>query len=254
MSRAIIPAALALALLVTAATFYLAPELDLAAAASFYVGQNKFIGQTGLGEGIRRVAYWVPAAVLVACLGFYLVRRFGLSRVWAPTGRGIAMLALSFAIGPGLLTNTVLKDHSHRPRPYQTINFGGDDAFRPFYTFDGACARNCSFVSGEGSAGFWTIAPALLVPQPYQAAAVAASLLFGVGVGALRMAFGGHYLSDTVFAALFTWIVIWATWLVIIGRRRAWQPAALAVSGGPGLAPDLGSSEGFLPRQHRRAD
>lgn len=227
----VVPAALALAGLLAAAVFYLDPDIDLAVAGLFYVGKNTFVGQTALGGAVRRVAYWVPTAVLLGNAALYFVRRRGLARGGAPTGRAIAVLALSFAIGPGLLANAVLKDHSHRPRPYQTISFGGDDAFRPFYTFDGACARNCSFVSGEGAAAFWTLAPALLLPTPIRAVAVAASLIFAIGVGGLRMAFGGHYLSDTVFAALVTWAVIWGVWRAVLGRHRAWQSRALALSG-----------------------
>jgi lipid A 4'-phosphatase len=238
MNRTPVVVGLALGLLLTAAVFSLWPDVDLAAAQVFYVGQNRFIGQTELGEVARRIAYWVPTAALAACAACYLARRLGLSRGWAPTGRGLAMLAVSFAVGPGLLTNTILKDHSHRPRPYQTLAFGGADTFKPFYTFDGACARNCSFVSGEGSAAFWMIAPALLLPPPAQAAAVAGTLLFGAGVGTLRMAFGGHYLSDTLFAALLTWVVIFAVWCLVVGRRRAWQPGALSARSDAAPEPD----------------
>ena len=227
MNPCVPPAALGAALAVTAAVFVLDPGLDLAVANLFYEGRNTFVGQTPLGEAARHLAYWVPAAVFMACLASYAARRFGRWRLWAPSGRGMIVLALSFAIGPGLLANTLLEDHWHRPRPYQTVEFGGEDAFRPFYTFDGACARNCSFVSGEGAAGSWTVAPALLVPPPLGPVAVAASLVFGVLVGTLRMAFGGHYLSDTIFAALFTWTVTWIIWAIVLGRGRGWQTGAL---------------------------
>ena len=225
-----LPIALLAAIALAAAVFALDPGIDLAAANLFYEGGNTFVGQTPLGEAVRHLAYWVPTAVFLACLACYAGRRFGRWRLWAPSGRGMIVLALSFAIGPGLLANTLLKDHSHRPRPYQTVDFGGEDAFRPFYKFDGACVRNCSFVSGEGAAAFWTIAPALLVPPPLGPVAVATSLLFGVLVGTLRMAFGGHYLSDTIFAALFTWTVTWIVWVIVLGPRKGWQPRALAVS------------------------
>lgn len=232
MNPYVLPVALGAAIAVTAAVFAFDPGIDLAVANLFYEGGNTFVGQTPLGEAARHLAYWVPAAVFLACSACYVARRFGWWRLWAPSGRGAIVLALSFAIGPGLIANTLLKDHSHRPRPYQTVDFGGEDAFRPFYAFDGACARNCSFVSGEGAAGFWTVAPALLVPPPLGPVAVAASLVFGVLVGTLRMAFGGHYLSDTIFAALFTWTVTWIIWAIVLGRRRGWQTGALTVSEG----------------------
>ena len=54
-----------------------------------------------------------------------------------------------FIIGPGLLGNTLLKDHSGRPRPYQVREFGGSLDYVGPLAFNGTCARNCSFVSGE---------------------------------------------------------------------------------------------------------
>lgn len=195
--------------------FIVRPGLDLQVAAHFALGGARFAGQDGIGEAARRLAYWTPFSLFVGLALLHGLRRSGRMNLPAPTTAGIAVLALSLALGPGLLVNVVLKDHSHRPRPYQTREFGGDEAFRPFWRFDGACRRNCSFVSGEGSASFWTVAPALLAPPPLRVAAVAAALAFGAGVSLLRIAAGGHYLSDTVFAGLLTWLVILFCWRLV---------------------------------------
>ena len=125
------------------------------------------------------------------------------------------MLFLTFALGPGLLVNGLLKAHSHRPRPLHTQEVvDSGDAYRPFYAFDGACARNCSFSSGETAAAFWTVAPALLAPPAVRLLAVSAALIFGVAVGAARMMAGAHYLSDVAFSAL-------AVLTLIVGIRRS---------------------------------
>ena len=47
-------------------------------------------------------------------------------------------------------------------------------------TTDGACKRNCSFVSGEASTGFWMVAPASLLPPPWRGPAIVAAFAFGV--------------------------------------------------------------------------
>jgi membrane-associated phospholipid phosphatase len=52
------------------------------------------------------------------------------------------------------------------------------------------------------------VAPASLAPPPWRAPAILAALGFGVATSALRMAFGGHYLSDVVLAALSTLILV----------------------------------------------
>jgi len=90
--------------------------------------------------------------------------------------------------------------------------FGGPDAFMPWNRFDGACARNCAFASGEASEGFWMIAPALEVPGPWRVAAVAGAAAFGAATSVLRMAFGGHFLSDVVAGGLISLLVIAAAW------------------------------------------
>ncbi|HEX4765095.1 MAG TPA: phosphatase PAP2 family protein [Lichenihabitans sp.] len=208
--------------------FGFVPRLDLAAASLFYAGHNHFVGQMRVGDALRRAFYHSPFVVLAILALLWTMRRFGTrfastSHLWAPSGRGMIVLLLSLAIGPGLLVNVALKDHSHRPRPMQVEEFGGTLPFRPVGRFDGGCPRNCSFVSGEGSLGFWMLAPALLAPPPLQPLLLAGAALFGLATGVLRMAFGGHFLSDTILAALSSWIVIIATWWLVFRRplRRA---------------------------------
>lgn len=210
-----------LALVLAAAVFAVFssdPGLDLAAAGAFYAGDGRFSGATPFGEGLRRVFYAIPVLVLAAAGLAAALRRFGLD-VPAPSGRGLAVLALSLALGPGLLVNVVLKDHWHRPRPLQVREFGGTAAFRPLGLPGGECRRNCSFVSGEGASSFWTVAPALMAPPAWRAAALAAALVYAGATGLLRMAFGGHFLSDTLLAGLFTWLVIAAVWRLVLGDR-----------------------------------
>lgn len=234
MTRVWIPAALAVATLVAAVLFALAPDLDLGTAGLFYAGANHFVGDMPVGNVVRKVFYWIPTASVLLYLILYLGRRFSGARWWAPSGRGLLFVIATFAIGPGLIANTLLKDHSHRPRPYQTIEFGGGEPFRPFYTFDGVCRRNCSFVSGEGATSAWTLGPALLVPAPWRGPAVAAALVFASLSGTLRLAFGGHYLSDATFAVLFSWWVLWLGWVTFVPRRtevRLPEPATAASRG-----------------------
>ena len=188
------------------ALFAAAPEIDLIVAGHFF-DAGHFVGRSPAGEFWRRVFYDAPYVLLAGLLAAYVARLRG----WmssGPSHRAILFLVASLALGPGLLVNGLLKENSHRPRPEQTQQFGGPWRFRPYQTFDGACRSNCSFVSGEAATSAWTLAPALLAPPPFRAAAVGAALLFAAATAVLRMAFGGHYLSDVVFAAFFTWLVV----------------------------------------------
>jgi membrane-associated phospholipid phosphatase len=188
------------------AIFALWPGLDLAFASLFY-RSGQFIGRGEAGEHFRRLFYDAPYFLLGALLLAAIAKWTGRAER-GPSGRAIAFLLVTLALGPGLLVNGVLKEVSHRPRPEQTQDFGGPWRFQPYDSFAGQCRRNCSFVSGEAATAAWTLAPALLVPPQGRPLAVAAALLFTLATGGLRIAFGGHYLSDVTFAALFTFIIV----------------------------------------------
>ena len=200
----------------TLAVFALWPGVDLAVAHFFY-DRGGFAGRDGLerfGRDFFRIA---PFVVLAAYVALYALRRAGVAVFWAPTGLGVIFLIATIAIGPGLIVNLGLKDHAHRPRPVHVVEFGGPDEFRPWYRFDGACKANCSFVSGEAAprASGWSRRPCL-APPPARAPAVAGALVFGAAASVLRMAFGGHFLSDVLLGGLISLLV------VVVARRLLW--------------------------------
>ena len=117
-------------------------------------------------------------------------------------------LIATMAIGPGLIVNLGFKDHWHRPRPIQTQDFNGPNPFMPWYDDNGGCKKNCSFPSGEASTAFWMVAPASVLPPPWRAPAILAAFAFGFAASLLRLAFGGHYISDVLLGGLVTLIVI----------------------------------------------
>ena len=163
---------------------------------------------------MRYTAWALPFLVYVGLLGAWGLAKA--RRRPGPSGRAILFLTLSLAIGPGLLVHAGFKELSHRPRPYSVTAFGGPDAFRPFTRFDGACAHNCSFASGETAATTWMLAPASLVPPPWRGAALVAAVAFATATGILRMAFGAHFLSDVCGGALITVLVVLAMRVLIV--------------------------------------
>ena len=212
---------LPLALLLAAALVVLAlrPDLDLDVARAFYVGSDHFVGQTRAATLVRYAAWTLPFLVYIGALLAAGLARVGLvPRRLAPSARAVLVLTLSLAIGPGLLVQAGLKEISHRPRPSKVTAFGGPDAYRPFTRFDGACPHNCAFASGETAAATWMLAPASLVPPPWRGAALAGAVAFAAATGALRMAFGAHFLSDVCGSALITILVVLALRALIVRR------------------------------------
>ena len=111
-------------------------------------------------------------------------------------------LATSLALGPGLVVNTLLKDHWGRARPHQIVEFGGNAHFSPAVLLSDQCARNCSFPSGHAALGFWLVAIAMVMPTAWRRIAMPIALGVGVLIGLMRIAQGAHFLSDVIAAAI----------------------------------------------------
>lgn len=187
------------------------PELDLTISRWFFNAPRRDF-TIGHGAGMmlaRDVVQWLVAAIaavaFIAVLGKLLLPW---RRMLIP-GRAALLMIATLALGPGLVTNVILKDNWGRPRPIDVTEFNGADRFVPWWDPRGQCPKNCSFVAGEPSGAFWTLAPAALAPPPWRAAAYAGALTFGAGVGLMRIAVGSHFFSDVVFAGVFTFLIIW---------------------------------------------
>jgi lipid A 4'-phosphatase len=146
---------------------------------------------------------------VIAMVGALLLKLAVPRRPMLIPGRAIVFMTISLAIGPGFFINGIFKSHWGRPRPVEVTEFGGAQTFVPWWDDKGTCKHNCSFASGEAGTAAWLFAPAVLLPPPWRAAAFGGAAIVTVGVGALRIALGGHFLTDVVFGALMTIITIW---------------------------------------------
>jgi membrane-associated PAP2 superfamily phosphatase len=191
--------------------FTLIPQLDLAIAGLFFDSERGFFPArySPLLIWLRSAVPWIIAALVapaVVALAVKLARPS--MRMLAP-GRTVLFLLATLILGPGLLVNVVLKDHWARPRPAEVVRFGGSERFVPWWDPRGTCVQNCSFVAGESSGAFWTIAPAALAPPQWRPLAYAAAIGFGAAVGLLRMAFGGHFFSDVALSGVLMFVLVW---------------------------------------------
>jgi lipid A 4'-phosphatase len=186
------------------ALFLFAPEIDLATSRLFYDAKGGFVLSDWppvvvLYRAVPAISWGTLILVGVGAAWLFLVGR----PIWRLDRKALVFLVVSMAVAPGLLANSLLKDHWGRARPVQVEAFGGPHHFTPAPLPAAECDGNCSFVSGHAALGFSLVGFALLLPagRPRRGA-IAAAIGFGALVGLGRIAQGAHFLSDVVFAGL----------------------------------------------------
>ena len=181
--------------------FWRWPALDLWTARQFYLAPREF-WWTDLP-----ISLWQKRGVRLAGAGALLVFLIGLMRTRAGgrwrglPRRGWLYLLLALLVGPGLIVNLGLKEHWGRARPSYVAEFGGPQRYTPPLAPTHECDSNCGFVSGDAALAFFLMAGAFVDPRRRRAWLLA-GLAAGGTIGFWRMAAGGHFLSDIVFAGL----------------------------------------------------
>ena len=212
---------------VAAAIFFvLFPGADLGFSRLFYQPGEGFFPRGNLAVDILYdmvivIAYAVAVFVVGASLARLIPR---LRRLWVRP-RVIAFIALSLALGPGLIVNSLLKDNVGRARPFMVVEFGGAKSFSPALVPSDQCTKNCSFVSGHAAGTFFLVTFAFLVRGTRRRRlAMAGALTLGAASGLGRIALGAHFLSDVVFAGLIVYAVAWALHELLLVRDIRFPP------------------------------
>ena len=207
------------------ATLFVAwPQIDLAASGLFYRGEGQWV--------LERHSRWlflpyrglprIGQALVVVLLALWLlsfVKRFQKLRARRVL---FGFILVSGLLGPVVLVDATLKEHSGRARPERIEQFGGIRQFTPAFLVADQCEKNCSFVSGHVATASFIMAFGWLGAPAVRRRWLLASIGFGAFMALARMAPGGHFLSDTIFAWFATYFTLWLTeWLF---RRLGWLP------------------------------
>jgi lipid A 4'-phosphatase len=207
-----------------AAVFTLDPRIDLWASGLFY-DHGFVLERSAFFHFLFRLVLVVSDILAIGLPVLLLVVLWRRKPLLGFDKRALIFLILAFAIGPGIVVNTVLKDHWGRARPVQVTEFGGSKQFTPALEPANQCPRNCSFPAGHPALGFYFLSFALLIPAARRRR-IAYGAVFALGalLGVMRLGQGGHFLSDVVFSGF---IVIGISWLLhdLIMRRRIGERA-----------------------------
>jgi lipid A 4'-phosphatase len=217
----------------SAAIFTLWPTFDIAVSQLFYTPGAGFRAAQDPVQISARYAVWSASEavfVLSAVIWVILALR---GHVRTAPARALAFVVLLYAAGPLLLVNGMLKRYWGRARPADITEFGGAHHFSPALSLSDQCSANCSFVSGEAAAAVaLSIAVIALVETLSQGRLrtllrlfSALSVVVAIGASAMRVLAGRHFLSDTIFAAVFVAAIalVLHRWLLsgsALARRR----------------------------------
>lgn len=212
----------------TTLPFVLWPQLDLLISGWFYDPAQGFFWDESFPVQVVYQLFdtlhlWLLALMLIGLgLTWTRYRRYALL-----DRRQLGFLFLLMLIGPGLITNALIKEYSGRARPRNVVEFGGDHTFTPALTPAAECADNCSYVSGHAALGFWFIGLGWVLRRRRY---FALGIVVGLVVGAGRIIQGGHFTSDVIgaFWVVFFTAFLLARWL-LPAERTSEAPAAATV-------------------------
>lgn len=215
---------MALAFALLAVLFIAVPELDLTASSLFFDnGAWRFERESGW----LAPAYWgVPrlgqATLVVLAVLWILGFIHGYDALRARRFR-IGFLLAAALLGPILLVDMGLKGHSGRARPVNVQEFGGRGQFTPAFIPANECRKNCAFVSGHVATASFLMASGWLGSTALRRRWLIIGAVAGGFMTLVRMAPGGHFLSDGIFAWFGVYFVLWLTeWTF---RLLNWLPA-----------------------------
>ena len=187
---------------------------------------HQFYQYAGVGT-LAMVA--AAVGVLAASYASPRVRRMRIYAVY---------ILLVLGLGPGLLVNGVLKENWGRPRPRETLEFGGWREARSI--LQPKAGQGHSFPCGHCSITF-SVSALYFVFRRRRPALAGAALLSALALGTMmsiaRMAAGAHYPSDTLVSAILVFLVALVLYhFVLQVPAREDSRDARAMSPGAGFA------------------
>jgi lipid A 4'-phosphatase len=169
------------------------------------------------GVWIYEGSWWVEiaykgASILTGLTGVVVIGGFIASFRLSAVRRFRSLFVVVFLtmlIGPGVFVNAILKDNWGRPRPRDTVTFGGDQLYvAPYVVSPG---RGKSFPCGHCSVGFAMVSVGLWFgrggKRGLSRGLMLGALLLGFYLGLARVAVGAHYFSDVLVSFLVVGLV-----------------------------------------------
>ncbi|GLO61346.1 phosphatase PAP2 family protein [Vibrio sp. MACH09] len=197
-------------------------NLDIAITSFFYHSQDGF---TLKNDSLVRFFYRsINISVTVSILffiGFAIAALF--KKSIRKHNRLVLALFISILLGPGLIVNSVFKENFGRPRPSQTVEFGGQ--YQPKAVLEANWGNEGkSFASGHAAVPLSFL---LLAFAAYRRGKLKLAKQLAIGivswylfVSYARVAAGGHHFTDVAWAGYFSFVCAWLSYIFIESRGK----------------------------------
>lgn len=174
---------------------------DIKLSRLFYLGNSKWWGMYNPLCDFMYDYGTIPALALsIIALGIFIVSFF--FHNFYKWRRKCLFLMLVMLLGPGLIVNGVMKEYWGRPSPRNINFFGGKFAYEKPLEID-LSSPGKSFPSGHSAMAFYFFTLYFLVRgkrKKWTAITFIFALIYGFFMGFVRIAQGGHFLSDILWS------------------------------------------------------
>jgi len=198
------------------AIFILFPQIDLYVSSLFFDGTKFPFKRTWFEQLFFHSVRPMIITFSVISVAIFVYNFFMKKNILNINAKVLLYLILTLSIAPGLIVNATLKDNWGRARPNEVINFGGTKEFTP--AFIPTNQGGYSFSSGHAAAAF-SLMGFVVLASKRRKMWMAIVLSYASAMSLVRIAAGGHFLSDTVTSFFIVYISTSILYLLIFKKE-----------------------------------
>ena len=196
--------------------FIFFPQIDLYVSSLFFDGTKFPFKRTWLEQLFFHSVRPIIITFSVLSIAIFAYNFFMKKDILKINAKVILYLLLTLGVAPGLIVNVTLKDNWGRARPNETLNFGGSKEFTP--AFIPSNQGGYSFSSGHSAAAF-SLMGFVVLARKRRKMWMAIVLSYASAMSLVRVAAGGHFLSDTVSSFFIVYISTSIIYMLIFKKE-----------------------------------
>jgi len=205
-----------MAFALVSAIFVLFPQIDLYVSSLFFDGTKFPFKRTWFEQLFFHSVRPMIITFSVISIAIFIYNYFMKKNILNINAKVLLYLILTLSIAPGLIVNATLKDNWGRARPNEVVNFGGTKEFTP--AFIPTNQGGYSFSSGHAAAAFSLMGFVVLASKRRKMWMVIV-LSYASAMSLVRVAAGGHFLSDTVTSFFIVYISTSILYMLIFKKE-----------------------------------